>query len=161
MLEIFEVEINSIYTDKKNIKTHGFKSIDSIKKSIVEFGQYMPIVVNKKTNIILVGNGTYQALKELGYKLVKIVYVDLNENDANKLSVLDNRTSELSEIDNNVVEKFFYELDDNLIKITGYSSSEVEEIMNQITTETMEDQTEKVNLNVIKCPYCKAEFFLE
>jgi len=161
MLEIFEVNIDTIYQDDKNIKTHGFKSIDSIKKSIIEFGQYMPIVVNKRTNIILVGNGTYQALKELDFKTVKIVYVDLSEEDANKLSILDNRTSELSEIDNNIVEKFFYELDDNLIKITGYTSSEVDELMNQLTPETMEDQTEKVNLNLVKCPYCKAEFSIE
>lgn len=161
MLEIFEVEINSIKKDEKNAKTHSKKSIDSLKRSISEFGQYMPIVINKKTNIILVGNGTYQALKELDYKKVKIVYVDLDEDKANKLSVLDNRTSELSEIDEDIVEKFFYELDENLIKITGYSDSEIEEIMNKITIDNMEDQTEKVNLNMIKCPYCKTEFFVD
>ena len=37
MLEIFEVNIDTIYQDDKNIKTHGFKSIDSIKKSIIIF----------------------------------------------------------------------------------------------------------------------------
>lgn len=161
MIEIFEVDVNDIFLDEKNPKTHGLKSIDAIKKSIVEFGQYMPIVVNKRTNKILVGNGTYQAIRDLDIKTVKVVFVDLDEKDANKLSVLDNRTSELSEIDENIVEKFFYDLDENLIKITGYSNSEINEIMNKLEIESMDDQTEKANLNVIKCPYCKAEFKLE
>ena len=161
MIQMKIVDINTLKLNPNNVKTHYKRSIDSLKKSILEFQQYMPIVVNKRDNIILVGNGTYQALKQLKYKTVKVIYVDLDELQASKLEILDNRTSQLSEINQQIVEKIFYELNENLIKITGYTSDEVNKIMNELTQQSLDDQTEKVNLEKITCPYCKTQFTIE
>lgn len=160
-MKIEIVDIDKIQIDKNNVKTHYKRSIQSLKKSILEFNQYMPIIVNSKNNIILVGNGTYQALKQLKYKTVKVIFVDLDEIQANKLEILDNRCSQLSDINEEIVEKFFYQLNDNLIKITGYTSEEVNKIMNDLTQQSLDDQTQKINLEKITCPYCKTQFSLE
>ena len=100
-------------------------------------------------------------MKQLGYQQVQVVIKDLNEQQQKQLIVLDNRTSELSEIDENIIEKMFYDLNSEEVKLTAYSDKEVQNIMNKITIEEMDDQTEKLNDNQITCPYCKTKFTVD
>ena len=66
-MNIQKINIDLLKTDLNNVKYHNKKNIESIKKSLVEFNQYKPLVVNKDYQI-LVGKGTYLAMKQLGYK---------------------------------------------------------------------------------------------
>ena len=81
-MEIKTVDINSIFIDPSNARKHPQKNMDAIKGSISKFQQVEPLVVQKSKKIIIGGNGRYQAMKELGFKEVQIVEVDLTDTQA-------------------------------------------------------------------------------
>ncbi len=95
------VNINKVFQNPKNIKIHNKKNINLIKKSLLQFGQYKPIVVQKHTNIILAGNGTHQAAKELDWNEIWIKEIELSDQQSKLLTIVDNKSSELSEWDYN------------------------------------------------------------
>ncbi len=103
MLEIKKVSIDSIHEDPNNARKHNIKNISAIKGSIAKFGQVEPLVVKKDTHVIIGGNGRYFAMKEMGITEVDIVEIDINNFDASALSLALNRTSELAEWDDEIL----------------------------------------------------------
>lgn len=157
-MNIQKVKLNKLKTNLNNIKYHNKKNIEAIKKSLIEYNQYSPLIVNENTFEILKGVGTYLAMKKLKWKQCYVNFVNLTENQQNELIVLDNRTSQLSELNQDKIEQIFYNLEQDKILFTGFDENEVDELMNKINQNEVEDQTEKINLVKIKCPYCGNQF---
>jgi ParB family transcriptional regulator, chromosome partitioning protein len=103
-MKIEKIAIDKLLLDPANARKHGQKNLDSIKGSLAKFGQQKPIVVNTD-NVIVAGNGTMQAAKELGWKEINIVRTDLKGSDITAFGIADNRTSELAEWDYNVLQE--------------------------------------------------------
>lgn len=101
-MKIEKIAIDKLLLDPANARKHGQKNLDSIKGSLAKFGQQKPIVVNAD-NVIVAGNGTMQAAKELGWKEINIVRTDLKGSDITAFGIADNRTSELAEWDDKVL----------------------------------------------------------
>lgn len=160
MMKIQKIKISKLKTNLNSVKHHNRKNIEAIKNNIKIFNQYSPLVVNKDNFEILKGVGTYLAMKQLNMQQCFVYFVDLEQKQQNQLIVLDNRTSELSEIDNKAVEKILYDLNQNEALFTGFSEKQIQNIMNsQTTSKEKQDLTEKINLVKIKCPYCGTQFF--
>lgn len=75
-----------------------------IKESLEAHGQYRPIVVNVGTHAehqmeILAGNHTFRAAKELGWEQIDAVLVDVDDEEAARIVLVDNRSSDLAEND--------------------------------------------------------------
>ena len=103
-MKIEKISIDKLLLDPANARKHGKKNLDSIKGSLAKFGQQKPIVVNTD-NVIVAGNGTLQAAKELGWKEINIVRTDLKGSDITAFGIADNRTSELAEWDDDVLKE--------------------------------------------------------
>lgn len=158
-MKIEKIKISELKTNLNNVKHHNKRNIESIKNNIQNFNQYSPLVVNKNNYQILKGVGTYLAMKQLNMQECYVYFVDLNEKQQKQLIVLDNRTSQLSEINNNAIQKMLYDLNKNDTIFTGFSEKQIENIMNaQTTIKEKQDLTQKINLVKIKCPYCGTEF---
>ena len=83
----------------KNVRIHSEQQIRELKRSLSRFGQTRALVVDEN-NIILIGNGLYDAMLDLGYTEADVyVKTGLSENDKKKLMIADNRTYSLG-IDN-------------------------------------------------------------
>lgn len=159
-MKVQKVKLSQLKTDLNCVKHHNKKNIQSIKKSLKTFDQYSPLVVNKNTYEILKGVGTYLAMKQLDYEECYVVFVNLDQLDSNQLIVLDNRTSELSQMDNNIIQQIFYTLESDKSLFTGFSEKQIENIMNQQSNpKEQQDLTQKINLAKIKCPHCGTQFF--
>ena len=130
-MEIKTVPIESIFIDPANARKHPKKNMDAIKGSISKFEQVEPLVVQKGKKIIIGGNGRYQAMKELGFKEVQIVEVDLNDTQAAALAISLNRTSELAEWDMDVLPELLaslQELDFDLSSI-GFDADDLDKLI--------------------------------
>ena len=46
--------------------------------SLMKNGQYRPLTVNRKDNVILTGNHTYRAMLKLGWEECLVSYVDVD-----------------------------------------------------------------------------------
>jgi hypothetical protein len=72
---------------------------DRIRESLAFHGQYRPIVVNERSREILAGNHTYLAARELGWDEIAVTYVDVDDEQAARIVLVDNRTADLGVYD--------------------------------------------------------------
>ena len=104
--------------------------IDKIAESLEVNGQYKPIVVQKNTNYVLVGNHTLKAIIKLGWKSVDIVELDVDDIAAKKIVLADNRTSDGSVYDYTALNNLLTSLPD--LKGTGYSLTNLDELLSNV-----------------------------
>jgi len=103
-------------------------NVELIKESLVEHGQYVPIVVQQSTNFVLKGNHTYMAAKQLKWKTMWVVYVDVADDEAKKIVVVDNRSSDVAEDDMQALAELLASMETPGIG-TGYTDDEVNAII--------------------------------
>jgi len=108
-------------------------NVKLIAESLNEYGQYKPITVNKATGQILVGNHTYAAAKELGWKEIAVIYIEVDEETAAKIVLIDNRATDLSEYDNNALLELLERL--NNLEHTGYGDEEFDDVLAKLEEE--------------------------
>lgn len=92
-MEIIKIQIQKLIEDPNNLRQHSVQNIEMIKNSIREYGQYKPLIVDKKSMVVKAGNGRLQAMKQLGFKDCYVVLMDASDS----LAVIDNRLNEMSE----------------------------------------------------------------
>jgi len=104
--------ISDLTADPENARTHDKKNLDAIASSLEKFGQRKPIVV-MPTGVILAGNGTWAAAKQLGWSeiMVSVTPADWDYATAKAYALADNRTAELAEWDTSVLASQLIELD--------------------------------------------------
>jgi hypothetical protein len=98
------VEIDELVFDPNNARLHNEKNLRAIKGSLAKFGQQKPIVINHN-NVVIAGNGTLQAAKELGWSKLSVVRTDLSGFEAAAFALADNRTAELATWDEEILGK--------------------------------------------------------
>lgn len=92
------IKLKNIYPYEHNVRKND-KAVDSVVKSIEQCTYIAPIIVDEN-NVILAGYTRYKALKKLGYTECQcIVKNGLTEEQKKKYRLLDNKTSELSDWD--------------------------------------------------------------
>jgi DNA modification methylase len=128
-MEVTRRLIVDLLLDPENARKHSQKNLDAIKTSLTKFGQRKPIVINNK-GVILAGNGTVEAAKDLGWDQIDVAVVpaDWDEATARAFALADNRTAELAEWDENVLAKQLLELldEDFDIEAIGFEMPEPE-----------------------------------
>jgi len=119
----------SKYNPRKDLKPEDIE-YQKIKRSIKEFGYVDPIIVNKDMTVIG-GNQRLKVLKELDYKKVDCVVLDLNKIKEKALNVALNNIE--GEWDLTKLKDLLLELDTGEIDmdITGFEYTDLEKLMTQ------------------------------
>jgi len=122
------VEIDSVepYPDNPRVG-----DVRTIARSLEANGQYRPIVVNKRTNEILAGNHTWKAAKYLGWATIAATFVDVDDDTARRIVLVDNRANDLARYeDDSLLEMLQSIVDDGLELIgTGYSEDDIAKLL--------------------------------
>ncbi len=87
--------------------------LDVIVESLSQHGQYRPIVVNQRTMQVLAGNHTLEAAKHLGWDDIAVSYVDVDEDTAKRIVLVDNRSNDLAVYDDSALVGLLDELRDS------------------------------------------------
>lgn len=138
-MKVIKKRLDDLKHPEKNVRIHSEQQIRELKRSLEKFGQTRALVVDEN-NVILIGNGLYEAMVSLGYQEASVyVKTELSENDKKKLMIADNKTYALG-IDNlDTLNEFFEELQGDL-DIPGYD----EEILQQMVADA-DEVTEKIS----------------
>lgn len=138
-MKVIKKRLDDLKHPEKNVRIHSEQQIRELKRSLEKFGQTRALVVDEN-NVILIGNGLYEAMVSLGYQEVSVyVKTELSENDKKKLMIADNKTYALG-IDNlDTLNEFLEELQGDL-DIPGYD----EEILQQMVADA-DEVTEKIS----------------
>jgi hypothetical protein len=76
---------------------HG--DVDAIIESIQVHGQYAPLIAQRSTGRVLKGNHTLRALRMLARETVEVAYLDVDDDQALRILLVDNRSSDLGGYD--------------------------------------------------------------
>ena len=138
-MKVIKKRLDDLKHPEKNVRIHSEQQIRELKRSLEKFGQPRALVVDEN-NVILIGNGLYEAMVSLGYQEASVyVKTELSENDKKKLMIADNKTYALG-IDNlDTLNEFLEELQGDL-DIPGYD----EEILQQMVADA-DEVTEKIS----------------
>lgn len=79
-------------------------NVDAIAESLQVNGQYKPIIVNEGTQTgrpweVLAGNHTVQAADQIGLDKLDAVVIDVDDDQARRIVLADNRTADLATYD--------------------------------------------------------------
>ena len=103
--------------------------VPAIAASLARLGQYRPIVVNKGTYTgrpyeVLAGNHTLMAARQLEWEEIDAVVVDVDEDTATRIVLVDNRTNDLASNDEEILAQLLSELPD--LEGTGYDLDDLD-----------------------------------
>ena len=96
-LEIKVIPIDDLTLDANNAREHNQKNLDAIANSLQMFGQRKPVVITKEL-VVVAGNGTLEAARQIGWKGLSCVTVpdDWDTDTIKAYALADNRTAELA-----------------------------------------------------------------
>ena len=130
-----KTKIDDLLNDPANVRKHDQRNIDAIKASLTRFGQQKPIVVNTN-GVVIAGNGTLSAARDLGWKDISTVETELDGVDATAYAIADNRTAELAIWDEDALAQTLASLqnDESIDElVSGFNEQEIENLIGKRT----------------------------
>lgn len=159
---VIEIDISMI-TPYENNPRNNEKAIDYVAESIKNFGFRVPIIIDKD-NVIVAGHTRYKAAKQLEIKKVPcIVISDLTPEQIRAFRIADNKVSEYSTWNEEMLRKELLNLSNFELQSIGFQDWELDNLLNPLSDDDINDffvdkeVTEK-EPKLIKCPYCGEEF---
>lgn len=104
---------------------HG--DVDLIAESLDTHGQYRPIVVRTGTNEVLAGNHTLAAAKQLGWKRIAVTFVDVDDDQAARIVLVDNRAADRAGYDDAALVELLESLPD--LAGTGWTDADLADLL--------------------------------
>jgi len=150
------VEIDSIQPDKRNARSHPERNINTIKRSLEQYGQRKPIVVRTSNRTVEAGNGMLEAAKVLGWGQIAAVFVDDDDLMAAGFGLMDNQSALLADWDMPTLKDLLQELDTGAfdMELTGFDDGELERLMTEIAPpEDFKAVDENIQI-AHECPKC-------
>lgn len=124
-MQIINKKIDELKKYENNARYNN-KTIKKMEESIKQFGFINPIIIDEN-GIIIAGHTRYEASKNLGYNEVPCIIInDLDEDKKNLFRIVENKTSEYSNWDFELLDE---ELNDIKLDLTefGFNGSMFEE----------------------------------
>lgn len=163
-MRIQKQSVSELVNDPANVRKHSERNLEAIKGSLLRFGQQKPIVVGSD-GVVVAGNGTLEAARQLGWQEVAIVKTRLEGSDRTAYAIADNRTGELAEWDDAALAEQLSALaidDEELLAAAGFDSDDLERLINDSFAESSSSNDTEVDLDGFgldkKCPRCGFEF---
>lgn len=112
-------------------------NVSVIVDSLSRHGQYRPIVVRAKTFEVLAGNHTLAAARELGWEEIAATFVDVTDDEAARIVLVDNRAADLGSYDDVVLADLLGSLPD--LEGTGFDTDDLDFLRELGTPHTGDD----------------------
>lgn len=160
-MEVISRKISELYNDPNNARKHDEKNLKAIKGSLKKFGLQKPIIISIK-DIVIAGNGTLEAARQLGWDEIDCVVTELDNFNATAYAIADNRTAELASWDEMILGSTLQSLREDGFDLgeIGFDLSaldEIEPVIKDVTgaKELSEDDFQEFEHT---CPKCNFQF---
>ena len=135
LLSVAQVKTSELRTFHMNPRKGD---VAAIRESLRVNGQYRPIVVNRGTHTgrkseVLAGNHTLIAARDLAWDRIAVCWVDVDDDQASRIVVADNRTGDLGDYDKRLLVELLGELPD--LEGTGYDDSTLDELVSALAAD--------------------------
>lgn len=99
----------------------------AIRESIRVHGVYKPLVVQRGTDQVMIGNNTLMEARTLGLREIDVIYKDVDDETARRIMLVDNRTSDVSGYDEGMLREVLLGMND--LEGTGWSEEDLQDIL--------------------------------
>jgi len=157
-IQIQKVPVKELKPSTYNPRKWDEGAIKQLKESIQKFGIVDPILVNSsptRKNVVVGGHFRLKIAKELGFKEVPVVYLDIP--DIKKEKELNIRLNKnLGEWDLSLLAKF----DETILSNIGFSSEELDDVFNlDLKPEEFDLEKELAKLNIKEIKIKKGDVY--
>lgn len=149
-LNIVEVPINELRLSEYNPRKHSEEQKNQLKESISRFGLVDPVIANgseERKNILIGGHFRLEVAKELGYKTIPTIYINIPDIEKEKeLNIRLNKNA--GEFDLELLAQF----DESFLADIGFDSEDLDDIFPVEENTEMFDlkkELEKLNITTI------------
>lgn len=108
ILETETVHIDSYDPHPKNARRGNH---EVIKASLERFGQYKPVIVNRRTGHIVAGNNVWAVMRNQGWTEYEASIIDVDDETELEILIVDNRSSDLAEYEDSILIANLSEID--------------------------------------------------
>ena len=132
-MQIEHVSIDAVQPHPRNARQGD---VGAIVQSIRANGVYRPLIVQRSTGYILAGNHTWRALRETGHDEAPVVYVDADDEQAVRILLADNRSSDLGAYDDVALAELLVELatsTERALAGTGYDAQDLDRLLDDLS----------------------------
>ena len=124
-LQIQWVPLESVQLNPENPRLND-PAVEPVMQSIARFGFRVPIVVNRRTNLIEAGNTRWKAAQRMGLAEIPVIFADDDEVTALAFALADNRTAEIATWDEPSLADLLKRLDaEGDLASTGFSDDDL------------------------------------
>ncbi len=119
---------------------------DILEESIREHGFYGSLVVQKSTGYILIGNHRFRVGRNaFSMPEFPVVYLDIPDEQAKKILLMDNRSSDFGDYDEHVLLKLIQEIAEEGVGHlvgSGYTENDLQDLINKLATDGIDELVE-------------------
>ncbi len=161
-LKVTYFETSKLIPDPENVRQHDRRNIEAIKQSIQRFGIRKPVVAHEDSSIVYAGNGVLIAALELEIESIPVAWIPTGTpvEVAKAYSIYDNRTTELSSFDPELLNSLIDEFDDFDLDEFLWTPIELNELLQQSDFEEPIEYDETIadDVEMVECPECGHKF---
>lgn len=154
--KIEKVKLSELKLDLTNLRGHGESEIDLIVRSLTIFGQFKPLIVDKNTMQVKIGNGRLMAMRKMGWTQCDCILINWENNKG--LEVIDNRLNQLSSWNDKDLNKWFKNKGTDWWGIDDEIAPKVEKIIKKSEKKSKKNKIKQQNKsqenNSPICPCC-------
>lgn len=150
-------KISELKNDPANARKHSPRNLKAIRDSLDVFGQQKPIVIDSR-GVVIAGNGTLEAARELGWDEITVAVTDLDPAHAQAFGIADNRTAELAEWDTDVLGQLLEGMDSDLADILSMDDFKLSDDISDVPPPSDFDEVSSDIETKHCCPSCGYEW---
>jgi hypothetical protein len=150
-IEHLAINIDELHTHPSNVRQGD---VGAISQSLQAHGQYRSIVYQQSSKRILAGNHTWKAAKALGWTHIAATPVICDDEQALRILLADNRTSDLADYDDAGLAELLEELAEttNGLEGTLFDGDSLDQLLNDLGQNTLIDDIENKYSQAVNVP---------
>jgi DNA modification methylase len=145
-LRVQHVAIDSLKPDPANPRRISETELESLTRSIREFGFVEPVLVRKQDRTVIGGHQRLTAARKLGLTHAPVIYLDVSIEQAKLLNVALNRIS--GEFDNELLARLLADLPDTAdLTLSGFAQDELDTLLKSLDVRAKRDKPESFDVD--------------
>jgi DNA modification methylase len=148
LLTVEQVPIDLLRPDPANPRRISDEELDSLERSIRQFGFVQPVLARREGNTVIGGHQRLLAARRLGLPIVPVTYLDLSQEQARLLNLALNKIS--GSWDDALLARLLADLQTSPpidLTLSGFAEDEVRDLLRSLETREKKERAEDFDLD--------------
>jgi len=148
-LKIEHLPIDALRPDPANPRRIGERELESLTRSLQQFGVVQPVLARKSDNVVIGGHQRLVAARRLGWKTVPVIFLDLPPEQARLLNLALNKIS--GQWDQELLARMLSDLkpvEDIDLSLSGFTEEELGNLLKSLDARDRRSRVETFDLEV-------------